>query len=170
MGWTCMPKPDGPGAVVRYMQGNLTWESETVKYTCLRGAFVGLTYYAAVECINKTDGSRSVFAAVNLVRYQKEYGEPWVCFKELNETMGPNEARCPKTIFDLLTPLEPGNTYAQGWRDKCAKYHALHSAPITDDELSTWAAKHGRNYAFLSPAAQKTWKTVYRNRRASGQI
>lgn len=170
MGWTYFAKPEGPGAVVKELQRNLTWESDTAKYTFLRGAFVGLTYYAAVECLKKVDGKRHVFAAVDLVRYQHRGDEREMCVKEMGEDMGPCESRCPKTILDLLTPLESGAGYAQEWRDRCRKYHALKAAPITAEELTAWAAKHGRDFATLSPDTQKRWKTVYRNRRAAGHV
>jgi hypothetical protein len=38
-------------------------------------------------------------------------------YKDMDESMGPCEARCPKTILDLLTPTT--HEYALEWRKRC---------------------------------------------------
>jgi hypothetical protein len=111
MGWTVLPRPDKPLA---YMDRVFTGPGLTV----LRSALVGFTYYAAVQ---HSDGS--VFAGVALLRYCRDgqFG-----YKDMDESMGPNEARCPKSILALLTPTD--RPYAIEWRDRCERYHAQRAA------------------------------------------
>ena len=165
MGWSCFHKPAN---VVAELQGNLTWESPTFTYRCLRGAFVGLTYYAAVERITKADGKRRVFASVTLVRYHptRWAGGVEMCTKGMDESMGPNEDKCPKSILDLLTPVdESSGSYAQGWRDRCYRYHELKTQPVNDEDVRKWAAEsRGADFDRFSDKYKKMWRTAYRKR------
>ena len=74
---------------------------------------VGNVIYAAVKKQDET----GVFAYIGLTR--KEGKE--IYLKDMDETCGPNESKCPKAILDLLTPTE--NTYANNWRERCKKFH-----------------------------------------------
>ncbi len=44
--------------------------------------------------------------------------------KEFDENSGPYATDIPKRLFNILTPLEEGETYAHAWRDR-----VLHEAP-----------------------------------------
>lgn len=80
----------------------------------LKSSMVGSTYYAAVH--NQRTGD--IWAAVFLTKRDKgEFG-----YKDMDETCGPVEAKCPVGILDLLTP--PANNYAAEWRHRCREYHA----------------------------------------------
>lgn len=157
MGWTCTVKPTN---VAAYLQRQFNHESEHYKYECLRGAFVGLSYYTATRRTDKKTGAIVVFACVTLVRYSRSeyYG---FCTKDITEDMGPVEARCPKTILGLLT--EPENESAAAWRAKCHAYHAARSAPVDPEKLKQWARDNGAwNFDDYSDAMRKRWRAAYR--------
>ena len=70
--------------------------------------------------INDADGSIR-FVAVVLTKHEPfgDFG-----FKELVETMGPAERRCPKRLIDKASPLRPeyvagGRAWAARWRADC---------------------------------------------------
>lgn len=86
-----------------------TWENEEVVKSCM----VGTTYYAAVR--RKDDGV--VYAVVALT--QLEEGE--FCFKDMSETCGPIEEKCPIGILKLLSPTD--DKLAQEWRKRCLENH-----------------------------------------------
>ena len=91
------------------------------EYELLKSAMVGATYYAAVRY--KTTGQ--VFAAVFLTTIRKDFYN--FGYKDMDETMGPGEAKCPANILALLT--EPDNEFALSWRERCRQYHADKKAP-----------------------------------------
>lgn len=113
MGWTCTKAPNCN--VTEYLiqhSGVFRWHSPDFTAKVLRHAMVGSTLYAAVE-FTYTDGRRRVWASVTLTERQGAE----LCWKEMDETMGPNADRCPRSILGLLTPLEPGREgYAAEWR------------------------------------------------------
>lgn len=81
----------------------------------------GNTFYCAWERV-QPDGKKYVLCMVMLT--SRKDGE--VCYKEVDECMGPCEAECPIRILDKLSPVadfaEPGTSsyaYAVAWRDRC---------------------------------------------------
>lgn len=100
----------------------VSWKTHEVigKYELLKSAMVGSTHYAAVRktiFATETDPENvKVFAAITLTRIDnKDYYN--FAYKDMDETMGPCEDKCPKTILDLLTPTE--YEYAKEWRKRC---------------------------------------------------
>lgn len=89
----------------------------TRDYYILKMVGVGNTYYAAMQ--NKE--TKEVFCGVILTKVRsngwwgKEFG-----YKMMDEFWGPVEAKCPKSILNLLTPTE--NAIANEWRQKCWDY------------------------------------------------
>lgn len=82
----------------------------------LKDAVVNGVYYAACES-EKTPNQ--VWALVCLMRKTKdEFG-----YKDMEETCGPFEARCPMSIINLLTPTD--SKYANDWRDACKAYNNI---------------------------------------------
>jgi hypothetical protein len=78
------------------------------------------TAYIAYEMIDKASGDRRVVALILLLDYRpKEYHN--FGYKDIDETMGPYQCRCPERILKQLTPLLPGENWAQEWRDNCWK-------------------------------------------------
>ena len=89
----------------------LTWGSNRV----LKSSMVGSTYYAAVEI--ERDGRRDVIGAVILTSTEgRDMG-----MKILDESSGPYNCECPKSILTLLTPTD--SDWANEWRKKCYEYH-----------------------------------------------
>ena len=93
----------------------------------LKSSMVGTTYYAAVEIIK----TKEVFAAIFLTSVRD--GE--FMYKDMEESEGPYECRCPKGILKLLSPTN--NEIALKWRERCYEYHkdneskdALKNLPI----------------------------------------
>ena len=124
MGWThCfdgLRKPNGEIDRRRECDRLLTWcrwdENGNVISSgeVIKSAMVGSTYYAAVR--NK-DGL--VWAAVFLTCGRTRHdGTAWG-FKDMDETMGPHEDKCPVSILDLLSPTD--SQWANEWRDRCRK-------------------------------------------------
>src|SRR5262245_58024994 len=99
-------------------------------------------FYAALRNPNIPD---QVFGMVCLLDYRKNdiysFG-----YKDMDETMGPNESECPDRILDLLTPLPDaptgtctceefrsyhkgdcplydGHEYARNWRNRCREFN-----------------------------------------------
>lgn len=76
----------------------------------LRSSMRGSVYYAAIQ---KEDNT--VFGVVVLTaQHHGEFG-----YKVIDETMGPNESRCPMSIIKLLTDID--SQYALNWRERCKK-------------------------------------------------
>lgn len=131
MGWTDTYKPKGEAiAAFFYRHGATRWSDDAAHtYQVIDSALVAATtWYAAVERICKKSGTREVFALVFLVRMRrtKEPGAFNFCYKAMSEDMGPNEARCPKRMLDLLTPTSSAS--AQDWRERCLSYHSHRDA------------------------------------------
>ena len=106
---------------------NVTRDSteREVDYEVLKSAMVGRTYYAAVKrtiYATETEPERSeVFAAVVVTSTNMGYYHNFM-YNAMDETVGPCEHKCPKSILDLLTPTE--NEYAKEWRQRCYEYRA----------------------------------------------
>lgn len=103
-------------------------DSETgreIDYEVLKSAMVGRTYYAAVQrtmCATETEPERSeVFAAVVVTSIDRRYYYNFM-YNAMDETVGPCECKCPKSILDLLTPTD--NECAKEWRRRCYEYRA----------------------------------------------
>ena len=83
--------------------------------TVLKSSMVGSVYYAAIQ-IKRNGIIESVFATTALTSSNmREYFN--FLYKDIDETAGPYDCKCPKGILDLLTPTD--NEYANEWREKC---------------------------------------------------
>lgn len=95
----------------------------------------GSTFYCAWEKTNP-DGKKYTLCMVMLT--SRKDGE--VCYKEVDECMGPCESECPKRILDLLSPVEdfaePDTSsyeYATNWRQRCrAALNKPKAKPVAD--------------------------------------
>lgn len=112
MGWTYTYRPRG--------MTDRAWFADRLGagFEILDCATVRGTWYAAVRSLRMPD---EVWGAVFLTRRVPKardgYNFGW---KDMDETMGPCESRCPARILALLTPLEPGKyPYAEEWRKRC---------------------------------------------------
>jgi hypothetical protein len=96
----------------------------------LASATVGGTFYAAVR--NPETGQ--VWAFVAITQRRRDY--LGFGYKDMDENMGPNEARAPARVLDKLTPLAEcahpplaagefcGTCCARDWRQACRDYAA----------------------------------------------
>lgn len=122
MGWLFFEKP---ASITGYFRDQINYEDESRKQTLLDLAIVGMTTgYAAIEQILKTTGERKVYAMVILMRFVPKARDGLTFgYKDVDETMGPTEARCPARILDLLTPLPEDEMqttqWARRWRERC---------------------------------------------------
>lgn len=118
MGWLYMSSLDGHAGPREYLDAQFTSPAPERTVAVLRSALVSLkTYYAAVELL-KPGLPRQVSAVVCLVKYNPRDHAGYIFgYKDMDETMGPCEARCPAAVLDLLTPTE--NTHALEWRERC---------------------------------------------------
>lgn len=156
MGWSFGPKPRFPKASLDALH---TWTGVLYSYECIRSAFVGLTYYAAVRRVNLLTGDTRVFGCVVLVRYTRngEMGR-----KEMSEDMGPCESRCPRTILALLDP--PESEYAAAWRARCER----NAAPVNPTDVAKWAWEtRGAVYADMSPRYKRRWTNAFKRHSAN---
>jgi len=101
--------------------------------TVLKSSMVGTVYYAAVE-IKRNGKVEKVFgttALTSTLKHNAWYYE--FCYKDIDETMGPCDCKCPQSILKLLTPTE--NEYAIAWRKRCEEYHANKKTEVTPGSL-----------------------------------
>ena len=119
-GGTVMP----PASRQKEIDRMLTWEQKDetgnilATHRVLKSAMVGSTYYAAVttERAGKpTEVRAAVFLTCGKVKHD---GCIWG-YKDMDETMGPNESKCPASILALLTPTD--SKWANEWRERCRK-------------------------------------------------
>jgi hypothetical protein len=131
MGWTFMPSHGRDR--VEIIRGMLTWESDTFANEVIDHAVVGTTVYLLCRrmpkgawepdttYINDAEGSYRWIAVVLTRKTRDAYD---LGYKEMEESMGPVEAQCPKRIITAASPLrhpDPGieGNYAARWRQKC---------------------------------------------------
>jgi hypothetical protein len=124
MGWTFYARP-AYRTVRAELDDKLTWENESGKRRVLKSSMVGSTYYAAVEHV-RPDNSREVFAAIYLTKSNPRAIDGMTFgYKDMCDTMGPVESKCPAGILDLLTPTD--HEYALAWRERCRNYAQRHN-------------------------------------------
>ena len=92
-----------------------TFKTEKQEVSVLKSSMVGSTYYAAVQV--KTPEETTVIGGVILTGIRG----PYIAMKVLEETCGPTERKCPKSILKLLTPTQ--SEWANEWRRDCLAYH-----------------------------------------------
>jgi hypothetical protein len=127
MGWTGTHVEKG--GATREFERMLNCENENGKWEMLRGAWHGRNeFYAAVRRTIKATGESYVFAFVAMVRWSRDWYN--FTYKDMDESCGPCIHNCPKTILDLLSPLEEhykpedrkedgGYGWSKTWREAC---------------------------------------------------
>ncbi len=163
MGWTCTIKNKGEPFLKFFLDhGVFTWSADSpFSYQVLDSALVNLkTFYAAVERVDKATGKRQVWAAVILINYHRSKRITEVCWKDLDETMGPFECRCPEKILKLLTPTDNAN--ANEWRARCWA-NIEHRKDCKNLPAGTVLRYGDREYTIdnegRGPVKNKTWVT-----------
>ena len=144
MGWTFQHK-EKEVSIKEFFEKE--YNSETVKILDVKVVAMKTAYLA----VQHTDhnGFVKVFAAVCLLDYQHKN---WFNFgyKDMDETMWPNEAKCPSQILNMLSETE--NENALNWRKQCraniVKASNLNTLKVGDTikfELSFSFGKYGKN-------------------------
>jgi hypothetical protein len=108
-------KGDGrSGKIIRF---SATW---TVAY---------MAYEVKVPAMEGLPAKTDVIALVCLLRHVPNALDGYTFgYKDMDENMGPNERKCPKTILELLTPTT--SEYAVSWRADCwARINKRKAAP-----------------------------------------
>lgn len=137
MGWVSYHATPVRGKIDRKAEVEKTF-SEC--YEILKSTMVGSTHYAALRQVKKckldSDGhaikdetgkyiledipvfDQFVFASITLTSVDmNDYYN--FSYKDMDETEGPCECDCPKSILDLLSPTP--SKFANEWRDRCYK-------------------------------------------------
>ena len=135
MGWThCFSSPYAvwknghelmpPASRQKEIDKMLTWESKDKDgnilstHKVLKSSMVGSVYYAAVTT-EKPGKETEVLAAVFLTCGRVKHDGCLWGYKDMDETCGPNESKCPASILALLTPTD--SQWANEWRERCRK-------------------------------------------------
>lgn len=119
MGWTCLHYPKGT-KFIDFCREEFNSENDRVKFEVLDAALVGRTQgFVALKRTLKETNESIVFALVLAITWHNEYEN--MCFKEMDEEMGPYYYKCPKRILKLLSPTD--NKEALKWRQKVLEYH-----------------------------------------------
>ena len=90
------------------------------KFEVLKSSMVGSTYYAAVKrtkfATDTIPEDVRVFAVICLTSTNmRDYYN--FAYKDMDESCGPGDCDCPKSILDLLSPTD--NEWANDWRKAC---------------------------------------------------
>lgn len=115
MGWTIYSSDERVSDPQAECDKLYTWSNEVGAGRVLRSALVGNVYYAAVQVDKRASCASYVMAGVCLIQ-RAPFG-----YKDMTESVGPNEHNCPREILQLLSPLaDPAgrDEWAAGWRAK----------------------------------------------------
>lgn len=136
MGWTSYH-------ATHYKNGNIDRKAEMderltqsehdgyPQLTVLKSTMVGSVYYGAVE-IKRNNNVERVFGIVALTSTDnRDYYN--FSYKDMDETMGPYETKCPMSIINLLSPTD--NECAEQWRQKCKEYAQKKKEGVTLDKV-----------------------------------
>ncbi len=75
-------------------------------------------------------------------------------YKDMAESMGPHESRCPERILKLLTPTD--SEYALEWRKRCYDYLEKAHRPVSSGDIIRFA----KPLAFVDETEHQTFKLV----------
>ena len=113
-----------PASRQKEIDKTLTWESKDKDgnilstHKVLKSSMVGSVYYAAVTT-EKPGKETEVWAAVFLTCGRTKHDGTIWGYKDMDETVGPCESKCPASILALLTPTD--SQWANEWRERCRK-------------------------------------------------
>lgn len=119
MGWMFLQKDRGQ-SIKDFFKQEFNYQKDDGRYgKVIDCAVVNLTA-AYITYETNQNGSKEVVALVCLLRFVPRAKDGFnFGYKDMDETMGPNECNCPERILKLLTPTS--NKNALRWREKCWK-------------------------------------------------
>ena len=125
MGWLYQHDPITDP--VAYLTTLYDHDGERTTARVLAAARVGSTVYLAVKSTDKATDRSFVTAVVILISNTRRHG---FGYKDMNESMGPNECACPDRLMRLLSPVAdlPHPGYAAEWRARVAAHHQAAAA------------------------------------------
>lgn len=152
MGWTyfCGNLELKDGKIDR--KATMTREIEKYGRTkVLKCSVVNGVYYAACQTVGKPD----VWAIVCLTRASERFLE--FGYKDMDETMGPFESKCPKSIIDMLTPTT--SEWANEWRRRCLNRQPSAIERFRKLPIGARIRFNGQEFIKMAPAYQfkTTW-------------
>jgi hypothetical protein len=106
-----------------YLRKQFTWARDGRGGEVIASSLVGTVWYCAYRNIIGSDKSEVTALVVLTARRRGEFG-----YKDMSESMGPNETKCPLHILNLLSPAEQIGHYAADWRQRCRDYAQTKSA------------------------------------------
>ena len=127
MGWTYTYKAKGESYDSFFDREGLfrAAKDSGAEYRRLKSAAKDGVYYAATY-YKDTEGKEKVFATVILMKRAPRDPQYNFGYKDMCDSMGPCEAKCPDAILDLLTPTD--SQYGNEWRARCREYNAKKKA------------------------------------------
>lgn len=142
MGWLSMPLASmgGHTSPTQYLDAQFTFgraatdDQPAHGYRVLESACPGnRVYYAAVQ--RSDDGvAGQISAVVCLVRWNPKAKDGFVfAYKDMSESMGPNEADCPLRVLERLTSTN--NPVSLDWRRRCFATIRRRSRKLPDGAL-----------------------------------
>lgn len=148
MGWTVNYNPtefkNGKIDKKAQMTKELEHYGSTKVLAC---AMKGNVYYAACASVRKPE---EVWAIVCLIRSSTKNYE--FAYKDIEETMGPADCECPKSIIDMLTPTD--SEYANAWREKCLQKRENGAKRLASLPIGTIIEFNGKRLQKRAPAFQ----------------
>ena len=127
MGWTQTQAPRDEKAFVRDLY---TWRNAEREVRPIAMGRQGRTWYLACEDVHTKSGTRAVWAGVCRITRDARDPDYGFGYRTDDESVGPNEAKCPQRILDLLTATE--HRHANDWRERCRVWHARQRAARRD--------------------------------------
>lgn len=114
MGWTSTHRPQGISNI-DWFQNNYGPKHKILASSQVRGGPI----YMAVQHLGDSMGGY-VYGLVILTQWTRD--DYNFSYKDIDESMGPNEDECPERILKLLSPIAPDDqSYARDWRERCWK-------------------------------------------------
>lgn len=127
MGWTFIPGSRRSSVIEGLLEPQQFERKDGSKVSrkciakCFKGsAFAGTLYAVFEDTITMPDGTPDLLGShrwifVALMQYSRR-DEGWG-YKDMDESMGPSESKCPLSYFDMV-PC-PDNVSAKRWRERC---------------------------------------------------
>ena len=163
MGWTWYnANYYKKGKIDRKAECDSYFEYKNSPYKVLKSSMVGSTYYAAIQKGNIV--CAAVFLTSTCMNDYYNFG-----YKDMDETCGPYQYDCPKSILDLLTPTD--SEYANEWRRKCKEKRessktafSLSKLPIGTQikfTLTFDTSRNNKGEEIILTKMQRTAKSTY---------